>query len=144
MYVPSYQMHNVLSVFCKQLRHSVTAANHGSSSGHLTANQVDYAPGGRREATVAKVSKDIFAKITRSGTINKNRDRITENAKAKRNPKAATSPIQKTKFVFNVINAINKKVTNTLSVEDSDFLIQRLEQLSKDGVDKTRESWVED
>jgi hypothetical protein len=35
-------------------------------------------------------------------------------------------------FVFNVIDTIDKKTTNTVSVEDSSFLIQRLEQLSKD------------
>jgi hypothetical protein len=37
-------------------------------------------------------------------------------------------------FVFNVIDTINNKTTNTISVEDSSFLIQRLEQLSKDAI----------
>jgi hypothetical protein len=37
-------------------------------------------------------------------------------------------------FVFNVIDTINKKTTNTVSVEDSNFLIKRLEQLSKDAI----------
>ena len=48
-------------------------------------------------------------------------------------------------FVFNVIDGINKKTTNTVSVEDSNFLIQRLDQLSKDTMEmKKRNIGIED
>ena len=49
---------------------------------------------------------------------------------------------KETTFVFNVIDTINQKRRNTLSVEDSSFLIKRLEQLSKEVSDKKTESWV--
>jgi len=49
---------------------------------------------------------------------------------------------KETTFVFNVIDTINQKRRNTLSVEDSSFLIKRLEQLSKEEGDKKTESWV--
>jgi hypothetical protein len=43
------------------------------------------------------------------------------------------------KFVFNVINSNNEKTTNTLEIENSMFLIKRLEQLAKEAVDKNME-----
>jgi hypothetical protein len=49
---------------------------------------------------------------------------------------------QDTTFVFNVIDTVNQKTKNTLSVEDSSFLIKRLEQLSKEAGDKKMESWI--
>jgi hypothetical protein len=124
MFVPSYQMHNVLNVYSKQLRQNMTAGNNKKTPDTPSADQVNLAPGGRREATIEKVSKAIIDKITRSGT------------------ETAPGPTNKTTFVFNVIDAINKKITNTLSVEDSNFLIRRFEQLSKEAADKKTESWV--
>ncbi|NIV99790.1 hypothetical protein GWN26_11935, partial [Candidatus Saccharibacteria bacterium] len=41
-----------------------------------------------------------------------------------------------TGFVFNVIDDLNKKTTTALSVKDTKFLIDRLEQLAKDAVEK--------
>ena len=45
-------------------------------------------------------------------------------------------------FVFNAIDTINQKNKNTLSVDDSSFLIQRLEQLAKKAGDKKMESGI--
>ena len=43
---------------------------------------------------------------------------------------------KETGFVFNVIDDLNKKRTTALSVKDTKFLIDRLEQLAKDAVEK--------
>lgn len=142
MFVPSYQMHNVLNVYSKQLRQNMTAGNNKKTPDTPSADQVNLAPGGRREATIEKVSKAIIDKITRSGNLNETRPRITEHARGKTDTETTPGPTNKTTFVFNVIDAINKKITNTLSVEDSNFLIRRFEQLSKEAADKKTESWV--
>ena len=142
MYIPSYQMHNVLNVYSKQLRQNMTAGNNKKTPDTPSADQVNLAPGGRREATIEKVSKAIIDKITRSGNLNETRPRITEHARSKTDTETTPGPTNKTTFVFNVIDAINKKITNTLSVEDSNFLIRRFEQLSKEAADKKTESWV--
>jgi hypothetical protein len=47
---------------------------------------------------------------------------------------------QDTTFVFNAIDSINQKKTNTLSIEDSGFLIRKLEQLAKESGSKKSES----
>ena len=68
MFVPSYQIHNVLNVYSKQLRHSMTSGNKKALSEKLPADKVSLTPEAKRKATIEKVSKDILDKITRLGT----------------------------------------------------------------------------
>ncbi len=142
MFVPSYQMHNVLNVYSKQLRHSMTAGNKKSLSEKLPADQVSLTPEAKRQATMEKVSKDILEKITRLENRSGTDHQPSERAKEAVEREATADEGNETTFVFNVIDAINQKRRNTLSVEDSSFLIKRLEQLSQEVKDKKMESWV--
>jgi hypothetical protein len=142
MFVPSYQMHNVLNVYSRQLRHNMTSANKKSLSENLPADQVSLTPEGKRQATIERVSKDILEKISRLGSRSGVDQQPTERAKDGVTKETAADDGQETTFEFNVIDTINQKRRNTLSVEDSSFLIKRLEQLSKEEGDKKTESWV--
>lgn len=142
MFVPSYQMHNVLTVYSKQLRHNMTSGNKKNLSEKMPADQVSLTPEAKRQATIEKVSKDILEKITRFGTRNGTDQEPAERAKEGVEKETAAYDTKETTFVFNVIDTINQKRRNTLSVEDSSFLIKRLEQLSKEVRDKNLESWV--
>ena len=142
MFVPSYQMHNVLNVYSRQLRHNMTSANKKSLSEKLPADQVSLTPEGKRQATIERVSKDILEKISRLGSGNGVDQQPTERAKDGVEKETAADDGKETTFVFNVIDTINQKRRNTLSVEDSSFLIKRLEKLSKEEGDKKTESWV--
>jgi hypothetical protein len=127
MYVPSYQMHNVLNVYSKQLRQNVSSSKKNNKPETAFSDQVNLTSEEKRQATIEKVSKDILSKITRFGSLAETRRRISEAAKT---------------FVFNAIDSINQKTTNALPVEDSDFLIHRLEQLAKESGNKKTESWI--
>jgi len=142
MFVPSYQMHNVLNVYSRQLRHNMTSANKKSLSEKLPADQVSLTPEGKRQATIERVSKDILEKISRLGSRNGIDQQPMERARDEVEKDTAADDGKETTFVFNVIDTINEKRRNTLSVEDSSFLIKRLEQLSKEEGDKKTESWV--
>jgi len=142
MYVPSYQMHNVLNVYSKQLRQNVSSDRNDNMPERTLTDQVNLTPEGKRQATIEKVSKEILNKITRFGSLTETRRRITENAKMVSHNEAPADKKQETTFVFNAIDSINQKITNTLSVGDSGFLIQRLEQFAKEPGDKKTESWV--
>ena len=141
MFVPSYQMHNVLNVYSKKLRHNMTSGNRKNLSERLSADQVSLTPEGKRQATIEKVSNDILEKITRLGYRKGVDQQPTERAKDGVEKETAADDGKETTFVFNVIDTINQKRRNTLSVEDSSFLIKRLEQLSKEENDKKTESW---
>jgi len=142
MFVPSYQMHNVLNVFRKQLRHNIISDKKKITPEKLRAEQVSLAPEVKRQATIEKVSNDIIEKITRFGSQTRSDQEPTERAKEGVEKENAAGDAKETTFVFNVIDTINQKTRNTLSVEDSSFLIKRLEQLSKEAGDKKMDSWV--
>ena len=142
MFVPSYQMHNVLNVYSRQLRHNMASANKKSLSEKLPADQVSLTPEGKRQATIERVSKDILEKISRLGSRNGVDQQPAERAKDGVEKETTADDGKETTFEFNVIDTINEKRRNTLSVEDSSFLIKRLEQLSKEEGDKKTESWV--
>jgi hypothetical protein len=143
MFVPSYQMHNVLNVYSKQLKQNIASANRKNLSAKLPTDQVSLTPKGKRLATMEKVSEDIIKKISRLGTRNGDRQLPAEQAKKDGvETETAAEEAPETTFVFNVIDTINQKRKNTLSVEDSSFLIKRLEQLSKKVSEKKTESWV--
>jgi hypothetical protein len=144
MFVPSYQMHNVLSVYSKKLRHNITSGKDQNTFEKPPANRDKLTSAGKRRATIEKVSKEIFNKIIRFGSQADSLHRKSEQIKAKADKEIASAKTNKAGFVFNVIDTINKKTTNTVSVEDSSFLIQRLEQLSKDTMEIKRNSGFED
>ena len=131
MFVPSYQMHNVLSVYTKKLRHNMNSKDQYTSE-KPPAEQINLTSERKRRTTIEKVSKEIFDKIIRFCSQVDSPHRRSEQIKGKADNEIASAKTNKAGFVFNVIDAINKKTTNTVSVEDSSFLIQRLEQLSKD------------
>lgn len=143
MFIPSYQMHNVLNVYSKQLRQNMASGNKKNLTEKLPTDQVSLTPKGKRQATMEKVSNDILEKISRLGTRSGDEQPPVERAKKNGvETETAAEEAQDTTFVFNVIDTINQKRKNTLSVEDSSFLIKRLEQLSKEESDKKTESWA--
>jgi hypothetical protein len=126
-------MHNVLNVYSKKLRHYISSKDQNTSE-TLPDDRVDLTSEGKRRTTIEKVSKEILDKIIRFGSQTDSPHGSSEHMKANTDKVSASAKPNRVGFVFNVIDTINNKTTNTISVEDSSFLIQRLEQLSKDTV----------
>ena len=81
-------------------------------------------------------NKEIVDKIGRLGT-NQQADQSEIDLSLKGQTKEnETNKTVDSEFVFNVIDEVNTKKTATLSVEDTKFLMKRLEQLAKDAVEK--------
>ena len=139
MFVPSYQMHNVLSVYSRSLRQNMTTGKDQNTSQKPPADQVNLTSEGKRRATIEKVSKEILDKITSLGSQADSVDQREVQTKAKADKKTASAESNKAGFVFNVIDTINKKTTNTVSVDDSRFLIKRLEQLKDTEIKRSSE-----
>jgi hypothetical protein len=133
MFVPSYQMHNVLNVYSNKLRHSISTKDQNLSE-KSSPERVNLTSEGKRNSTIEKVSKEIFDKIIRFGSQTVKSQEGSEDAEDNvKNENGSVEP-SKSDFVYNVIDAINGKTTNTVSVEDSSFLIQGLEQMSKNTI----------
>ena len=133
MFVPSYQMHNVLNVYSKQLRQNMVSEGNNKMPEKPQSDRINISPEGKRQATIEKVSKDIIDKISRYDTLNETRQQITEYTNINSDNGNLPYKTENKTFVFNAIDSINQKSKTTLSVDDSSFLIQRLEQLAKKG-----------
>ena len=136
MYVPSYQMHNVLNVYSKQLRQNMATERKNKMPLEPQEDRVKLTSEGKRQAMIEKVSKDILDKISRYGTLKEDRQRITEDLEMPSNEENSLHKPENKTFVFNEIDAVDQKNKNMLSVNDSSFLIQKLEQLAKKASDK--------
>ena len=136
MFVTSYQIHNVLNVYSKQLSQDRGVQKQKAGNKKPLSDQINLSTEGKRRATIEKVAKDIISKISHYGSNDEIKasklDRPRENLK---NHFESDTKKEKT-FVFNVIDDLNKKTTTALSVKDKNFLMNRLEQLDKDAVEK--------
>ena len=132
MFVTSYQIHNVLNVYSKQLSQDRGVQKQNPGNKKPLSDKINLSPEGKRRATIEKVAKDILSKISHYGSNSeikaKKLDGPLENKKSGTN--------EETTFVFNVIDDLNKKTTTALSLKDKRFLMNRLEQLDEDAVEK--------
>ena len=144
MFVPSYQMHNVLNVYSNKLRHNISTKGQNSSE-KASTERANLTSQGKRNSTIEKVSKEIFDKIMRFGSQTGTSQQGSGEAKeSEKNENVSVKP-SKPGFVYNVMDAVNGKTTNEVSVEDSKFLIQSLDQMSKDTIAiKKRDTGIRD
>jgi hypothetical protein len=136
MFVSSYQVHNVLNAYSKQLSQDRSAQKLKPENKKQPLDQINLSTEGKRRTTIEKVAQDILSKISNYGSKEEiktpEQDPSRENAKSK----FESDNKKETAFVFNVIDDLNNKTTTALSVKNTNFLVDRLEQLAKDAVEK--------
>ena len=136
MLVSSYQIHNVLNAYSKQLSQDRSAPKQTAANKKQLSDQIQLSPEGKRRATIEKVAKNILSKITGYGADGQIKDDEPSISGGHEQPAIESDNKKETAFVFNVIDDLNQKTTTALSVKDTNFLISRVEQLVKDTVDK--------
>ena len=139
MHISNYQIHNVLNVYSKQLsQNGITNISMGEFQKILT-DQVDLFSQEKRKATIKKVSDQILNKISELGNdvaADSYVGNISEDQSA---PVVEPEKSNDNEFVFNVIDKINRKTTTTYSVKDINLLMNNIEQLAKEFVEKEGE-----
>jgi hypothetical protein len=140
MLVSSYQIHNVLNVYSKQLSQDRSAQKLKTENKKQSSDRIHLSTEGKRKAMIEKVAQDILSKISHysSRVETKTKEQGLPREQAKSSLKSDNK--KETAFVFNVIDDLNKKTTTALSVKDTNFLIDRLEQLANDAVEKEADS----
>ncbi len=136
MFVSSYQINNVLNVYSKQLSQDKGAPKPKAGNKKQLSDQIHLSTEGRRRATIEKVARDILSKIadySAEGQLEIDERALSSDG---RQNNIEYDRKKDTAFVFNVIDDLNQKTTTALSVKDTNFLINRLEQLAKDVVKK--------
>ena len=136
MHISNYQIHNVLNVYSKQLSQNGITNKSMSEFQKILTDQVDLFSQEKRNATIKKVSDQILNKISELGnevTADSYDGNISKDQSA---PAVETEKSKDNEFVFNVIDKINRKKTTTYSVKDMNLLMNNIEQLAKEFVEK--------
>ena len=136
MIVSSYQIHNVLNVYSKQLTQDRGAQKQKTGNKKPLSDQIDLSTEGKRKATIEKVAKDILNKISHYGSDDEIKAKRPYRPQEDLKKHSDSETKEETTFVFNVIDDLNKKTTTALSVKDKSFLMNRLEPLGQDAVEE--------
>jgi hypothetical protein len=139
MYISDYQIHNVLKVYSKQLTRTQTNDSEKAVDTASKTDKINLSAEGKRRAIIDKVAKDIVSRIMQFGPKEKVDHEIVSRLKDEFGENVDFDSEKANNFVFNVIDGNNEKKMSTLEVEDSRFLVNRLEQLAKKVVDKRME-----
>ena len=129
MHVTSYQMHNVLDCYSRQLSRAHRGGGFTAASGDGGVAAGRSEAGGKREATWEAVCLDIYNKLTDLKALDSARDETAPavDERQQRGQHQESALRQPATFEYNVIDRLDRKITNQVSVEDSSGLVQRLE-----------------
>jgi hypothetical protein len=133
-------MHNVLKVFTNQLSKCRAPVPDRLAVRKPTPDAIDVSTEGRRQNLIERIASDIVARIRNVGGRASSETRITENLKKESKGPDSVPNSRNAKFIYNVIRGEAEKKTNTLSVEDADFLAKRFEELVRKMMDRSAHS----
>ncbi len=139
MQIPSYQIQNVLKVYSKQLSQGKMLSRKFSTDNKVSADSVSISSEGKRQAIIEKVAANIVDKIVTEGPKEKNEELITDQIEKELGKKINFTK-GKTQFTYTTIDDNNNKTTQTLSVEDSQFVVKRMTELARQVADNNMES----
>ncbi len=140
MHIPSYQIQNVLKVYSKQLSQQKFLAKN-KTLGQYTAStdSVTISSRGKRQAIIEKVASNIIDKITMEGPREQIEETITAQIEKELGKKINFNKKKENKFTYTYIDENDEKVTRSLSIEDSDFVMKRMTELAKQVADSNME-----
>ncbi len=135
MQIPSYQIQNVLKVYSRQLSQGkILSKNKFGAANTASADSVTISSEGKRKAIIDKVAANIVDRIITEGPKEKNDEKIASQIE-KEFGKKINFTKDKNQFTYTVIDENNEKVTHTLSVEDSKFIVKRMTELAREVAD---------
>ncbi|MFH2090850.1 MAG: DVU0524 family FlgM-associated protein [Pseudomonadota bacterium] len=139
MQIPSYQIQNVLKVYSRQLSQGkILSRNKFGSADKISADSVSISSEGKRKAIIDKVAANIVDRIITEGPKEKTEEIITSQIEQELGKKINFNK-DKNQFTYTVIDENNEKVTHTLSVEDSKFVVKRMTELARQVADNNME-----
>ncbi len=132
MYIHSYQIHNVLNDYRKQLSHGPRNAGGKHPAVNEARDRISISTDGQRQSIMEKISSDIVARITEGGPQNQFEaalaDRLTDQT-AREGVSASSDPPE---FKYTEIDEHNRKRTNTLTIQGFNPSYQRAESSAGD------------
>ena len=134
LYIPSYQIQNVLKVYSRQVSQSRIAERQKELGTKTSVDKIDISAEGKRKTIVDKVAADIVDRITQFGPRDPIEQDIVDQLQNELGKPVESDEEneQDQDFIFNVIDDENKKTTNIMSWEGRHFIPKRLKKLAKE------------
>jgi methionyl-tRNA formyltransferase len=140
MQIPSYQIQNVLKTYSRQLSQGkILSRNKFGVADKVSADSVTISSEGKRQTIIDKVAANIVEKIINDGPKAENEEQITGQIEKELGKKINFSK-DKSQFTYTTIDDNNNKTTQTLSVEDSQFVVKRMTELARQVANNNMES----
>lgn len=140
MQIPSYQMQNVLKVYSRQFsRGKLLRKNKFSAANKVSADSVSISSKAKRQVIIDKVASNIIDKIITEGPNEKDEIPITDQIEKEMGKKINFNK-GRNQFTYTSVDENNNKVVQTLSVEDSRFVVERMTELARQVADANMES----
>jgi len=140
MKVPTYQIHKIIRVYIKQLTQSESAESDKKFEEKSSIDWIKINTKGKRRVIINKVADDIIQRITDFGPSDALDPEIVGGTEKEIGNKIDFHTMKKSEFVFNTINVRNEKIKNKIPVDDSRFLLGRVESLAKKADDSDMKS----
>ncbi|MBF0112776.1 MAG: hypothetical protein HQK74_08600 [Desulfamplus sp.] len=137
MQIPSYQIQNVLKVYSKQLSkgRGVIDRIQNSEIGIYSSEKLKISTEGKKAAIIEKVAAGIVDKITNVCSKEKIEKEREFQLEQEMGSDMELVKRRAEEFIFSSIDENNQKITQTLSVEDSNFILKRMTELAKEAAD---------
>jgi hypothetical protein len=134
MVISTYQVNNVLRVYGEQLRQNRLSDKEKDGDAR-SPDKIDISSEAKRKAIVDKIASDIVDRITQFGPHENVEKEVFQKLEDDYGANLAVAGNGSTDLIFKVIDE-DGETMNSLSLEDSKFLRYKLEEITRDTVNR--------
>ena len=117
MYIPSYQIHNVLNVYRKQLSQGPGEAKVKPDAPHPLQDRINISSDGQRQSIIDRISSEIVDRIAQVGPETRFDHVLADEFARQVVEQNESTGQQDVEFSYTVIDEHNQKVTNRLPIQ---------------------------
>jgi hypothetical protein len=138
MVISAYHVNNVLRVYGDQLRQSKISSrlNHTDPA---KPDRISISSNARRKTIIDNITTNIINKITQYGPHDNVEKEVFEKLENEYGRQLTISGDNPNELVFKEINEQGETI-NSLSIEDSSFLTNKLKEITQETIDKNMKS----
>ena len=134
MVISAYQINNVLRVYGDQLRQSRISAR-PKTIDQRSPDTISISATARRKSIIDKIADNIVDRISRYGPNDDIEKEVFQRLENELGRQLSVTPESKSELIFKEIDDSGETI-RSLSIDDSNFLSQKLKEITKETLDK--------
>lgn len=143
MVITPYQINNVLRVYGTQLRQNNRVSARSKNNDTRSPDRISISAEAKRKAIVNKITSNIIDKITQYGPHDSVEKEVFKKLEDEYGANLAVTRKSPNDLIFKVIDESGETI-NSLSIEDSKLIRYKLEEITKETVNKNMMPGLED